>query len=492
VTFLKVQNAPDESPPELGRSDLYLAYWDACLDGLFAVAVTADGRFLCAGLNPALEAASGLDSRVTRGREAYEYLDAEAAGDLVAMYRECLRAGGPITRTQGLMLPTGIRVCDVSLIPVRGAGGRIELLLGRVQNIGDVVPAGAAAPSAQGLLRDVLDSLRGHVAVLDRKGRVLLVNEAWRRWGRERGVLHAEAGADYIDACAQAAEAGDADAKAALGPLEMVRDGRRRSLAHVYRSGESVFQMRAARMERGSELWILVTHDDVTAAHEAQRELSDLTERMLDIQEEERRRIALELHDSTSQHLVAVQLGLTVLSQGRATDQTLADMRDELMEAHREIRTLSYLLHPPRLADERLSSTLRKFVEGFQRRTGAAVDLKLEGPLDETPHRVQRAVFRVLQEAMANAHKHASAKLISVRVTRDAEGLSLEVADDGRNPQLLIVPGVGIPGMEARVERFGGALKVTPSSRGTTVAAFIPAEALDVPAEPERQPADTE
>jgi signal transduction histidine kinase len=361
VTYSKAQNAPEETTPELGRDDLYGAYWNACVDGLFAVAVTADGKFLCAGLNAALETATGLASPQTRGKEPFEYLEADTASSLMGMYRECLDAGSPITRTKALIFPTGACTCQVSVAPVTGPGGRIELLLGRAQ--------------------------------------------------------------------------------------------------------------------------------DVSAAQNTLRELSDLTERLLDIQEEERRRIALELHDSTSQHLVAVQLGLTVLSQGRATDQTLADMRDELMEAHREIRTLTYLLHPPRLADERLSGALRQFVDGFQRRTGAAIDLKLTGPIDETPHRVQRAIFRVLQEAMANAHKHASARLISVRIARDAEGLRLEVADDGRNPELLIVPGVGIPGMEARIERFGGTLTVTPSSLGTTVSAFIPAAALELAPEPE-PPAD--
>ena len=450
------------------------------MDGLFAVAVTADGKFLCAGLNPTLEASTGLLSSQTHGKEPWEYLDPQAAASLVEMYRECLLADGPITRSLVLLLPAGIRVRDVSLAPVRGPSGRIELLLGRAQDVSDLETLAGARPSASGLLRNVLDQLGAHVAVLDHAGRIVLANDAWRSFRNERGASRPTVGENYLETCAWALGERIGDAAVALEALEMVRDGRRRTITHVYRSGPTVFQLRASRFERGSELWTLVAHDDVTAVHDARRELSAITERLLDLQEEERRKIALELHDSTSQHLVAVQLGLAVLSQGRATDQTLVDMRDELMEAHREIRTLSYLLHPPRLDAERLTATLRLFIGGFERRTGASVDLNLQGEIDQTPHRVQRAVYRVLQEAMANAHKHATAKHISVDLLRDAEGLRLGVTDDGNNPQLVIVPGVGIPGMEARIERFGGSLSVTPSSKGTTVSGFIPAGALDL------------
>jgi two-component system, NarL family, sensor kinase len=487
VAYAGTEQDGQNGSPLSERGDLYRAYWNASVDGLFAVEVTPQGQFLCAGLNSALEAVTGLDSRQTRGKRPGEYLDAHTAQSLTRLYRECLAAQETITRSLVLELPSGVRVYDVSLVPVRGRAGKIELLLGRAQDITDVDMTGGASRSAQGLLRDVLAALSTHLAVLDRTGRIVLVNEAWRTFDRERGAGDCVVGANYLESCAWAAGDGDTDAALLLDGLQRVRDGRSRSFSHVYRfNASSIYQMRATRFDRGSELWIVVTHDDVTAADEAQRQVSNLTERLLDIQEEERQRIALELHDSTSQHLVAVQLGLAALSQGRATDQTLAEMREELMEAHREIRTLSYLLHPPRLAAERLEATLRRFADGFQRRTDATVVLDLEGGIDEMPFRVQRAVFRVVQEALANAHKHASAKRISVALSRREDGLRVEIADDGRGPELPIVPGIGVPGMEARIERFGGVLSVTPSNSGTRVSAFIPAEALDAGPDDER------
>jgi signal transduction histidine kinase len=446
---------------------------------LFAVEVTAQSRFLCAGLNPVLEAATGLDSRQTRGKEPTEYLDAHAAEDLTRLYRECLAAGEPITRSLVLELPPGVRVCDISLVPVRDATGRIELLLGRAQGITDLEMI-AAGRSTQGLLRDALTALSTHLGVLDRTGRIVLVNEAWRTFDRVRGAGDCVVGANYLESRAWSVADGHNDAALTLDGLKRVRDGRSRTFSHVFRFDESsIYQMRVTRFDRGSELWIVVTYDDVTVASEAQRQVSTLTERLLDIQEEERRRIALELHDSTSQHLVAVQLGLASIVQGRATDQTLADMRAELKEAHREIRTLSYLLHPPQLAAERLAATLRQFVDGFERRTGATVALTLEGGVDEMPFSVQRAVFRVVQEALANAHKHGRSKHICVQLWRREDGLRVEIADDGHGPTLQIVRGIGVPGMEARIERFGGVLSVIPSPSGTSVSAFIPAGALE-------------
>jgi signal transduction histidine kinase len=107
------------------------------------------------------------------------------------------------------------------------------------------------------------------------------------------------------------------------------------------------------------------------------------------------------------------------------------------------------------------------------------VTLTIEGGVDETSFPIQRAVFRVIQEALANAHKHGCAKHMSVQLARGVDGLLVKVVDDGHSSQLQIVPGIGIPGMEARIERFGGVLSVTLGKTGTTVSAFIPAAALE-------------
>lgn len=230
----------------------------------------------------------------------------------------------------------------------------------------------------------------------------------------------------------------------------------------------------------GSVEVLLGSCRDITEAMEAQRELAEGAERLLEVQEEERRRIAQELHDSTSQHLVAVAFGLTALRRGRANAGTLEDMTNELDQALREVRTLSYLLHPPTLAKEGLKRTLRGFARGFARRTGLSITLSVRGAVDSLPAPAQRALFRVTQEAIANAHRHSPAQRISIDLRRGRAGVRLTVTDDGGRPGAPlrnIQLGVGIPGMEARIQRLGGSFSFGATASGAQVSAFIPAAA---------------
>lgn len=234
----------------------------------------------------------------------------------------------------------------------------------------------------------------------------------------------------------------------------------------------------------GSVEVLLGSCRDITEALEAQRELAEGAERLLEVQEEERRRIAQELHDSTSQHLVAVSFGLSALRRGRANAGTLADMTNELDQALREVRTLSYLLHPPTLAKEGLRKTLRGFVRGFALRTGLSITVSVRGAVDSLPAPAQRALFRVTQEAIANAQRHSSARRISVDLRRGRTGVRLTITDDGGQPAAPrnTQPGVGIPGMEARIQRLGGSFSFGASASGARVSAFMPtAEPLTPP-----------
>jgi PAS domain S-box-containing protein len=236
-------------------------------------------------------------------------------------------------------------------------------------------------------------------------------------------------------------------------------------------AGEKIWEttLVPVRSAEGDVEVLLGSCRDITEATEARRELSEVAERLLEVQEEERRRIAQELHDSTAQHLVALAFGLSALRRGRATDETLEDMGNELGEALREVRTLSYLLHPPTLAKEGLRKTLRGFVRGFAQRTGLSITVSVRGPVDSLPHRAQRALFRVAQEAIANAHRHSPAKRISIDLRRGRSGVRLTVTDDGGRPGApppKLEPGVGIPGMEARIQRLGGSFAISSAASG--------------------------
>jgi signal transduction histidine kinase len=219
---------------------------------------------------------------------------------------------------------------------------------------------------------------------------------------------------------------------------------------------------------------------------QAERSLKESEERASTLQEEERRRIAQDLHDSTSQHLAAIGLNLMALKAdkipGADKARALEDMKGSLQEATRELRTFTYLLHPPALQREGLSGTLGRYVEEFGRRTGLAASLALDYGVDGLPLPLQRSILRIVQEALANVHRHASASSVSVNLERKGRELHLAISDDGRG--IAEAPGdgesepfrlgVGIQGMTARVQQFGGNVEIKSGSAGTTVHATVP------------------
>ena len=229
-----------------------------------------------------------------------------------------------------------------------------------------------------------------------------------------------------------------------------------------------------------------MAHEDVTDVRLAQKALDDLSERLIHLQEEERRRIAIELHNSTCQHLIAIGLNLMNLrrqfpSTGSA-DKLICDIEGSLDEAQRELRVFSYLLHPPYLEKDGLKATLMRFVEGFSRRTGLQSEVAIADSVDHLPILLQRSVLRVIQEALGNVHRHAAAKKVAVGIKIEDEHVMIKVVDDGkgiaqsaqRSGNGRRPAGLGVPGMHARVRQFGGSLEILGSTKGTTISARIP------------------
>jgi two-component system NarL family sensor kinase len=218
----------------------------------------------------------------------------------------------------------------------------------------------------------------------------------------------------------------------------------------------------------------------------ARREIEDLSAQLLALQEEERQCIARELHDSTAQHLVAMSFGLMRIGndvKGNPTaSKACMEMEVLLDQALKELRIFTYLLHPPNLATEGLKATLRDFVDGFSSRTNLNADVKVPDGIDDLPFELQRSLLRVVQEALANINRHAHASSISLTARLGSRRLSLRIRDDGRGVQNLVSGtrgerqrmGVGIPGMRARLQQFGGDLKIRSGPDGTTVLATVP------------------
>jgi len=219
----------------------------------------------------------------------------------------------------------------------------------------------------------------------------------------------------------------------------------------------------------------------------ARNELRGLSARLLRTQDEERRRIARELHDGVGQLLAALNMNLAVLfaeksrlseEAGRSLDEngTLVD------QALRDIRTMSYLLHPPLLDEIGLGSALQWYLSGFSERSNITVSLDLTPDLGKLPRDVELSLFRIVQECLTNIHRHSSSATARVRIYRTSGELVLEVQDEGKGIPSDIREkissgesfGLGMRGIRERLRQFGGRLEVRSDDTGTVVVASLP------------------
>lgn len=226
---------------------------------------------------------------------------------------------------------------------------------------------------------------------------------------------------------------------------------------------------------------------DVTGYRVAQQEAKRLSQEMLSAQDQERERIAQDLHDSTAQHLTAIGLNLIALRGARQpndmTSKAMEDMRASLDEASKELRAFTYLLFPPALAEDGLSATLRRYVAGFERRTGVRVSIRDNLHGDELTIPLQAALLRIVQEALANVHRHANASFCSIHLRPIQNRLHLVIADNGkglpagcRRGEEPLPAGVGVAGMRARLRPFGGEILVRRKGEWTVVHGVVPIE----------------
>jgi signal transduction histidine kinase len=213
-----------------------------------------------------------------------------------------------------------------------------------------------------------------------------------------------------------------------------------------------------------------------------------LSGRLLQMQDDERRRIARELHDSAGQILAALSMNLTPLESehGRTSPGAAKAVEESLRlvnELSKDLRTISYLLHPPLLDEVGLSSALRMFVEGFTERSKIKVEFVLSDDFGRLSQDSETTIFRVVQECLTNVHRHSSSFLAKVRIARVDGLVRVEVEDRGKGirPDKRLewdsigTLGVGIRGMRERLRQLGGNLEINSNGEGTVVVALLPA-----------------
>src|SRR5688572_14271699 len=351
---------------------------------------------------------------------------------------------------------------------------------------------------AEQFQRRVLESAVAAVSVMDLDGRFLTVSERGTEItgysnhelrGRECTFLVVPEDKARIQTLVESVlQNGESYSK--LETSIMCKDGTRKSVS---------FDIRPILLD-DKIVGAVAAGEDISLTKRAEEELRQreaelrlLSSRLLDMQDSERRRIARELHDGTAQNLFALDIALSrLIQQSRREDvrNALQECLDLCEQSREEIRTLSYVLHPPMLDEAGLASALKWYVPGFSDRTGIKVDLAIGSNIGRMPIDVETDLFRVAQECLANIHRHSGSASAKVRLDRDGERVLLEICDWGRgmpaeiaSGRPLASSGVGIPGMQERLGQHDGHLEIQSSTKGTVVTASVPLNATQRPHE---------
>lgn len=368
---------------------------------------------------------------------------------------------------------------------IRSASGRPERMLGVNIDITERKLAEAALKESEHQVRLFVEHTPVAVAMFDREMRYLMTS---RRWLKDNDLGEQ----DII---------GRSHYEVVPDIPERWKEGHRRCLTGaVERCEEDVFQrpdgstdwvrweIRPWYDASGAVGGLIMFSEMITERKRTEDELLRLTARLFNIQDEERRRIARELHDSTAQNLFAMTFNLTRLQEhecGRDAEvqRVLTDTLALCNESLKGIRTLSYLLHPPLLDEAGLVSALRWYVEGFTRRSGIYVDLIVLQEIGRLPSEIETALFRIVQESLTNVHRHSGSASASIRLEKKEGNIVLQIKDQGgglplqealKSSEEIIALGVGIAGMRQRMRQLGGLLEVESGEKGTVITASAP------------------
>jgi len=316
-------------------------------------------------------------------------------------------------------------------------------------------------------------------------GRILDCNEAFAR------IFGFASRAEVLANGARELYPANGDRKAFLARLRDERSLTNFEVRGRRKDGKTIWLMQNALLlegANGADELIEGSVVDITDRREAGRAARQLPGRILRAQDEERRRLARELHDSSAQTATCVAMNLALAMKFLAeahpkARELLRDSMAMIKGLSRELRTLSYLLHPPLLDELGLGPALRSFTRGFAERSKLQVVVDLPKRLGRLPRDIELTLFRIAQESLTNIHSHSESRTARLRLARKPGQVTITVTDrgrgisreklenvNGRSPQL----GVGIPGMRERVRQLGGQLHVVSSGKGTKVMATLP------------------
>jgi signal transduction histidine kinase len=348
--------------------------------------------------------------------------------------------------------------------------------------------------SAEALLRTTLDALSAHIAVLDETGTIIAVNAAWRAFAAEGGYSGPDhgLGANYLAVCERSAGT-SGDASRTAKALKNIIAGKLASFRMEYPcqslEGMRWFQLRVTSPGTMPVRRVVVAHEDITDVKRAQDGLARLSARILQLQDDERRRIARELHDTTAQNLLAITLSAARMQNAqRSHDDSVSRVTGEILalaeQSLQEVRTLSYLLHPPLLDEVGLEAALKWLAKGYGERSGIRMEARIDALPIAPALDVATAIFRIAQEALSNVHRHSESSWARLSLRQrggrielciEDGGLGMEFGDSTDASAAMQAVGVGISGMRVRVAQLGGSLELLPRTPGLLVRALFPA-----------------
>lgn len=388
-----------------------------------------------------------------------------------------------------IVCPSGaVKWVEVRGFTAKDGIGNVTALVGTVQDITERKTAEEARRQSEELLRAAFEQVAVGFSMTDLDGRFVKVNEALC------GITgYSEE--ELLNASYQAITHPE-DLPKNLEIAMSLEAGKLRSMVYqkryIKKSGEPVWvQNSVSSMSdgNGKVSGFVALTEDINERKRAEDGIRKLSGQLLHLQDEERRKIARDLHDVTGQDLVALsttleRLHATTPATNRKSKKVISQCQGLTDRCIREIRTLSYVLHPPMLDESGLEDAIRHYASGFTERTGIDVRLEITPDFGRLATEEEMALFRVMQESLVNIQRHSGSFSASILLDRNREGILLEMKDSGRgipgngqgqNKCLSAPGGVGIQSMRERMTQVGGRLEIESSSSGTTVRAIVPA-----------------
>ena len=387
-----------------------------------------------------------------------------------------------------ILCRSGMKWVEVWGFTAKDSLGNVTALVGTVKDITQRRQAEEALRRNEELLRAAFDNVAVGFSMADLEGNFLKVNEAFCRITgySERELLRMNfQSITYPN-----------DLPASLKLLSQLIAGETRTVViqkrYVRKSGEPVWVQNSGSIlsdGNGKVCGFVGLTEDITERKKAEDGLRELSGRLLQSQDDERRKIARDLHDATGQNLVALSSTLghlhgSIPSASRRLRKDISQCQELTDLCIREVRTLSYILHPPMLDEAGLEDAIRHYVDGFAERTGIKVKLEISPSFGRLSQEEEMALFRVMQESLINTQRHSGSPGATIMLDRTAKGVVLQMSDQGRGIQgnskrnlkdVCFGGGVGIQSMRERMKQVRGHLEIESTAGGTTVRAMVQA-----------------